>query len=398
MMKQFPNFVWRVVPVALMAGAVFGATVGAVGAQQTTSPRSGRTVTVRVDTSDHMKVTVVMEGLDSLIRSLAQSRMLEDRIGMALREYSAQANAQANLARRQALEEQLQKIAESNLKLMSKIQMACSNRKPADRAPEGYLGVTFNITGTVKRELNGPELYRFDEPPEIISVETGSPADRAGLRRGDRIVALDGRDVVGRDVILAQSLVPGRKLPVRIAREGREQSLTVLVQKRPDGFGDECADIELTLAPMRPQLQGHPSPESRAFTFVRPATPRPPKAPATAAVPDAPPAPSVWTFEAPPPVAISGFSSIVAGAQVTTLTEDFKELTGADAGVMVQRVLPETPAATAGLKGGDVIVEAGDQPVMNARVLQRIISDADERSLKLKVVRKGKSRTVWLRW
>jgi S1-C subfamily serine protease len=106
----------------------------------------------------------------------------------------------------------------------------------------------------------------------------------------------------------------------------------------------------------------------------------------------------VWTFEAPPPVAISGFSSIVAGAQLTTLTDDFKELTGAAGGVMIQRVLPETPAAAAGLRGGDVIVEAGDRPVMSARMLQRMISDSDEQALKLKVVRKGKARTTWLRW
>ena len=107
----------------------------------------------------------------------------------------------------------------------------------------------------------------------------------------------------------------------------------------------------------------------------------------------------MWTFDAPPPVAIvSGFSSIVAGAQLTTLTDDFKELTGADAGVMVQRVLPETPAAAAGLKGGDVIVEASGRPVMNARILQRMIGDADDHALKMKVIRKGKARTVWLRW
>jgi serine protease Do len=108
--------------------------------------------------------------------------------------------------------------------------------------------------------------------------------------------------------------------------------------------------------------------------------------------------PAAWTFTAPPPVAIAGFSSYVAGAQLTTLTDDFKELTGADAGVMIQRVAPETPAATAGLKGGDVIVEAGDTPVTSARILQRLISSSDERTLKLKVVRKGKTRTVWLKW
>lgn len=388
----------RIAPAALVAGALMGAAIGVVGAQQTAPtpvPRASRHVTVRVDTSDAMKVTVVLEGLDSLMRSLARTRILEERIGMALREYGA---SQANADRRRALEEQLQQLAERNVQLMSKIQLACSNKKTSEFAPDGYLGVTFNITGSVKRELHGPEIYRFDEAPEIISVETGSPAERAGIHRGDRIVSLDGRDVVGRDVILSQHLVPGRKLPVRITRDGREQNVTVLVQKRPEGFGDQCTDLDLTLAPVRVGGQALLSPDGRTFTWVRP--PAPPKmarTPAPAA-PAAPATPSVWSFDAPPPVAISGFSSIVAGAQLTTLTDDFKEVLGTDAGVLVQRVVPESPAALAGLKGGDVIVEAADRPVTSARLLQRMIGDSDQNSLKLKVMRKGKTRVVWLKW
>jgi C-terminal processing protease CtpA/Prc len=362
-------------------------------------------VYVRVDTNDAMKVTVVLEGLDSLMRSLVQSRMLEERIGMALREYSAQA---ASASQRRALEEQLRAIAEKNVQLMSKIQMACTVRRSSDRAPEGYLGVTFAINGTVKREGNGPEVYRFEEAPEVITVETGSPADKVGMRRGDRIVAFEGRDVVGRDVVLSQMLVPGRKLPVRFARDGSEQNVVVLVQKRPAGFADDCSNLDLAMTPTV-VVGAPPSPGAapRPFSYSYPRTPAParapsppssatPAAPASPETPTAPPA--VWSFAAPPPVAIAGFSSYVAGAQLTTLTDDFKELTGADAGVMIQRVAPETPAATAGLKGGDVIVEAGDMPVTSARILQRLISSSDEHALKLKVVRKGKTRTVWLKW
>ncbi len=396
-MMVFLPFMRRIVPGALVVSALAGAAIGVAGAQQVTpapAPRAKQHVTVRVDTSDATKVTVVLEGLDSLLRTLTQSRILEERIGMALREYGA---SQANADRRR-LEEQLQQLAEKNVQLMSKIQLACTNKKSSEFAPEGYLGVTFNITGTVKREQNGPEIYRFDEPPEIISVETGSPADHAGIHRGDRIVWLDGRDVVGRDVILSQHLVPGRKLPLRITRDGREQNVTVLVQKRPEGFGDQCTDLDLWLAPVRAPGQVLKSPDGRTFTWVRP--PAPPKltrTPAPAA-PAAPAAPSVWTFDAPPPVAISGFSSIVAGAQLTTLTDDFKEVLGTDAGVLVQRVVPESPAALAGLKGGDVIVEAADRHVASAWVLQRMIGDSEQNTLKLKVVRKGKARTVWLKW
>jgi C-terminal processing protease CtpA/Prc len=395
------KFIRRMLPVALALTATLGGAAGLAGAQQTTTPRSSRNVIVRVDTNDAMKVTVVLEGLDSLMRSLVQSRMLEERIGMALREYSAQA---ANASQRRALEEQLHAIAEKNVQLMSKIQMACTVRRSADRAPEGYLGVTFAIDGTVKREGNGPEVYRFEEPPEVITVETASPADKVGMRRGDRIVAFEGRDIVGRDVVLSQLLVPGRKLPVRFTRDGSEQNVVVLVQKRPVGFADDCSNLDLAMTPTV-IIGTSPSPGAapRPFTFSYPRTPAPARAPsATPAAPDAPEAPTappaVWSFVAPPPVAIAGFSSFVAGAQLTTLTDDFKELTGADAGVMVQRVAPETPAAKAGLKGGDVIVEAADQPVTSARLLQRLISRSDDQSLKLKVIRKGKARTVWLKW
>ena len=392
------HFLRRVAPIAVLAGAALSAAASSASSQQSgTLPRTTRKVIVREDTSETMRVTVVFEGLDSLLRTLAQSRALEERIGIALREF---AGAPASATRKRALEEQLRKISSNNLQLMSQIQMACMTRRTREAAPDGYLGVTFNGEYEVKREHNGPEVFRFQEPPEIVSVESGSPADRAGVRAGDLMVAMDGRDVVGRDVFFAQLLVPGRKLPLRVNRDGNERAIVVVVQKRPDGFGDRCSDLDLTMGPMRVPgvVQVAPVPGARGLTFFR--TPAPPRAAAAPEAPNAPAAPSfgVWSFESPPPVAISGFSSLVAGAQLTTLTEDFRDLTGAESGVMVQRVAPETPAAVAGLKGGDVIVEAGDRQVTSARLLQRMVSDADTRSLKLKVVRMGKARIVWLKW
>jgi hypothetical protein len=396
-MKAFRHFLRRVAPIALVAGAALSAAGSAVAAQQPgPQPKTTRRVIIREDTSETMRVTVVLDGLDSLLRTLAQSRALEERIGIALREY---AGAPASETRKRGLEEQLRMISRTNLQLMSKIQMACTTRphRTSDAMPEGYLGVTFGTSGEVRRENNGPEVYRFDEPPEIISVESGSPADRAGVRSGDRMVGIDGHEVVGRDVVFAQLLMPGRKLPLRVDRDGHEQTIVVLVQKRPDGFGDTCNDLDLTMSPMRTPGVSllAPVPGTRGMIWR---TPVPPRAAVAPEAPSAPSVPFAWTFEPPPPVAIAGFSSLVAGAQLTTLTEDFKDLTGADGGVLVQRVAPETPAALAGLKGGDVIVEAGGRQVTSARLLQRLIGEADSRILKLKVVRKGKARTVWLKW
>ncbi len=379
------HFILRRIAPVLLAGAVLATTARAVVAQQTTTvPRSAeRRLVIVADTI----AVVRLEGIDSLLKALMQSRALEERIGLALREY---AGATVSEARKRALEDQLEKIARSNVQMLSKVQMACSRENRRDRAPEGYLGVTFNGSYTVNQDNAGPQVFRFREPPEIVTVESGSPADRAGVRGGDRLIAVEGREVVGRDVVFAQFLVPGRRVPLRLDRDGKEQTLVVQVQKRPDGFGDQCNDLELIMQPMRVPAAG----ASRVRTPSRPPAPRAaPEAPRVSSAPS-----FTWTFEPPPPVAIAGFSSIVAGAQLTTLTDDFRDLTGATSGVMVQRVVAESPAALAGLKGGDVIVEAGDLEVTSARLLQRMIGESESKSLKLKVVRMGKARTVWLKW
>jgi membrane-associated protease RseP (regulator of RpoE activity) len=59
--------------------------------------------------------------------------------------------------------------------------------------PAGWLGLSFRCTGCqVQLEGNSARTWTFPEPPTIVSVEGGSPAARAGLRRGDRIVSIDG--------------------------------------------------------------------------------------------------------------------------------------------------------------------------------------------------------------
>jgi S1-C subfamily serine protease len=45
-------------------------------------------------------------------------------------------------------------------------------------------------------------------------------------------------------------------------------------------------------------------------------------------------------------------------------------------GVMIVDVMPDTPAARAGIKSGDVVVAIGDRPVVETLVLQRLIAGA----------------------
>jgi carboxyl-terminal processing protease len=75
---------------------------------------------------------------------------------------------------------------------------------------------------TVRPERGGPLA--------IESVIQGTPAARAGLRRGDRIVAVDGRSLRGRASSESIALIkgePGTKVALTIARKGRRTMQSV---------------------------------------------------------------------------------------------------------------------------------------------------------------------------
>ncbi|MGI4721538.1 MAG: Do family serine endopeptidase [Janthinobacterium lividum] len=69
----------------------------------------------------------------------------------------------------------------------------------------------------------------------IAGVVRGGPADRAGMRPGDILVAVGGKAVANTSDMLnlIAQLEPGEKAPLRILRKNRESTLDVTVGKRP---------------------------------------------------------------------------------------------------------------------------------------------------------------------
>jgi serine protease Do/serine protease DegQ len=89
--------------------------------------------------------------------------------------------------------------------------------------------------GVQAQELT-PELVRslnlaVTEGAIVAGVEPGSPAERAGLRRGDVVVAANGRPVRGSaDLRVKIGLVPiGETVEFRVLREGRTLTLRAQV-------------------------------------------------------------------------------------------------------------------------------------------------------------------------
>lgn len=99
----------------------------------------------------------------------------------------------------------------------------------------GYLGVGLT-------ELS-PELRAHFGVPEdagvmVSSVEEGSPADKAGLKVGDIIASVDGKDVKSSWDVRAQvrELKEGEQVPLMVYRDGKAQNLsaTIAMRERPE--------------------------------------------------------------------------------------------------------------------------------------------------------------------
>jgi regulator of sigma E protease len=79
-------------------------------------------------------------------------------------------------------------------------------------------------------------------PAVIGRVESGSPADRAGIRPGDSLVAVSGEPVADwAEAVSHIRNAPGKPLPVELARGGERVSVTVTPDsaRQPDDNGRE---------------------------------------------------------------------------------------------------------------------------------------------------------------
>jgi regulator of sigma E protease len=84
--------------------------------------------------------------------------------------------------------------------------------------------------------MNGVEVPAYlERPADIGSIAPGSPAERAGLAVGDRIVDVDGRGIdTWEQAEIEIASRPKRDIPMTVLREGRKVALSI----HPDAEGD----------------------------------------------------------------------------------------------------------------------------------------------------------------
>jgi serine protease Do len=193
----------------------------------------------------------------------------------------------------------------------------------------GYLGVGIQPVD----ENIGAALGLPKDRGELISrIEPGEPADKAGIRQGDVVVSVNGKEVTPEQTLsyLVANTPPGTRIPVELLRDGKRQTVTVTVGKRPP---------EEQLAQFNPEDDSGMPQE------------------------DAP--------------AANAAASL--GIGVTPLTPSIARSIGVDPsirGVVVTGTDPASDAASKGIRRGDVIVSVNRAPVATAAELTRQVAQA----------------------
>jgi serine protease Do len=193
----------------------------------------------------------------------------------------------------------------------------------------------------------------------VDDVRDGTPAARAGVRKGDVIVEFDGERVRSARQMtrLVRETPPGRPVTTVVQRDGGRQTLTVApeertsvdVQRFPDIAGRVEGDVIARLGDFD-------------FNF---ATPRINVRPRR------------------------------LGVELAPIGDQLAAYFGVTQGVLVSSVDADSPAARAGLKAGDVIIAVNGRDVATTSDLTAAVSRTDpEGMLELRVMRDRKEQTL----
>ena len=186
------------------------------------------------------------------------------------------------------------------------------------RVVRGYIGAT--VQPLTPELADAMKLKGQPTGALVGEVVPKSPSEKSGIKTGDVITAVNGKKVSdARELRLTiGSLAPGTKVQIGVNREGQSKIFNVELAEMPAGAAEEGAEA---------------SPEESA---------QPQKA------------------------------TVFGGVAVADLTDDIRNalnLSKDVKGAVIAEIEPDSPAAKAGLREGDVIQEVNKQPVKTAKDL-----------------------------
>ena len=276
-------------------------------------------------------------------------------------------------------------------------------------AGKGWLGVSTQPTDADLKK--GLDLTQ--DGLLVNQVTRESPADRAGLKKGDVILSYNSRSVSTPEQLrdLVRNTAPGRSVALGLWRDGARKSIDVKVGDVSDS-GDEDS-FDAPVPPEPPSAPSPPSPRSstrierdddgdmRMWVDGRELTDdeikdklKDMKVKMKNLDGD-----GVWNWDDGPGMHMYTAPAVRSrgrlGVRVDDLDKDMADALGVTAGkgALIREVIEDTPAQKAGLRAGDVIVKVGTATVDDADDLTRALRD-QEGKVSIDVLRKGARRSV----
>jgi regulator of sigma E protease len=248
--------------------------------------------------------------------------------------------------------------------------------------------------------------------PEAVigSVEPGSPAARAGLAPGDRVTAVEGEPIAWwGDFEDAVRDHPGKDLHVRVVRGGAERELALPVLQRTsfDELGQpvEAGWVGAGFRRIASML-GVPSSTSPAFAaglrsgdVVKSVDGKPVESWDELASAYAAAGQGSVRFEVERAKGGAETAAVAKPERVEAQVPaqaDLARLGVVPANVLVERVEPDSPAAQADIRPGDLILAVDGAPLGSFSSFAETVRASKGRPLELQIAREGETRTLRL--
>ena len=250
--------------------------------------------------------------------------------------------------------------------------------KGANRAAQGYLGVDFR---DLTEEESSALKVRDVRGAEIVRLDHDGPACKAGLREHDVVLQMDARPVDGQEEFrrMLHETPSGRTVALTVLRDGQQLTITATMANR-EQVERQAWERHLTVVDPdgSPAVAEGPGGRVGGMGFLHGGLP-------------------------PQPGARHGFLGTMLGAPYTGLVVEpvgsqLGEFFGVQSGVglLVRSVEANSPAATAGVRAGDVVIKANQVTMSTESDWTKSLHENRGRAIPLLVLRDKKEQTISL--
>ena len=234
---------------------------------------------------------------------------------------------------------------------------------------DGFLGV---YAENISRENMGRYHVNQVRGVGVTQVVKDSPAEKAGLRKDDVILRIDGENITSVRKLnrIVSELSPDQSVKISVSRSGSEQEVTATIGKRSNSaFAGDLLRGE-------PRVWKWEGMEPKHWKFEGPLRDR--------------------LLENNGDLTFMLSNSRRIGVSTTELTKQLADYFGVTGGkgVLVTAVTDDGPAAKAGLRAGDVITAVDGEAVDSSGDISRAMNRKKEGDVTLTVIRNKSQQTI----